>query len=758
MGQCLALGLVLLFNLASPGEAEPVIRDGGINPANLGKGDWIYFVSQATNKLGGAAPSVVNIPTLMTFYKTQGLQYIIVKAGTGSTNFNGGESSAQFNSNLVYHAHAVGLLIFAYTRSYDDDVAGEIAMASRCFALGADGWVIDAEAEWESGASQAGTNGPTRALQYGQGLRALFPTKFIAHAPFPIISFHSSFPYREFGYYCDAVMPQAYWKSIYGNDPAAVSTMVSAMDNEYRNWQNTLAGDWTNSIKPIVPIGQAYNPSSTEITTAAEVDEFFDRLRTNQNPASITGYRGASFWRADTKPASMWTAVRTNVLGDGPGSPILTLQPQSRTVPLGTSNVSFTAWGTGSKPFYYRWRFNGTLIPGATSPTLTLSNVQFSHAGSYSVLVSNVSGVVISQSGTLNVSEPPALLDISAVTGARSAIISWTSVVPSSSRVEFGLTPVLNLATAEDTRLTTNHSILVTGLQPGTTYHYAVVSKTVTNMERAAGWTFATAGELVMDNTAADFTGNWSTGSSSLDKFGADYRYAGTVSGGSTASAIFTPIIDTPGLYDVFVWHPAGSNRTTNAPLVINYAGGAKLAKVNQTVDGGSWRQVGTNLLFRTAAGGNIRIANNAFESNKVVMADGVRLVYRLDQEMPTGATVPDWWAQHYFGGSINAALDHDGDGHPSWAEYLVGTNPRSATSRLMLWAEAAANNTLPIYFHPALPGRRYRLEEQTAPGTSWLPVGVVPVVNSSTGVGAFAMTNTQLGTRFYRLRVEWEQ
>ena len=30
-----------------------VIRDGGIDPANLGKGDWIYYMSAATNRLGG---------------------------------------------------------------------------------------------------------------------------------------------------------------------------------------------------------------------------------------------------------------------------------------------------------------------------------------------------------------------------------------------------------------------------------------------------------------------------------------------------------------------------------------------------------------------------------------------------------------------------------------------------------------------------------------------------------------------------------
>ncbi|HKX61673.1 MAG TPA: fibronectin type III domain-containing protein, partial [Verrucomicrobiae bacterium] len=529
-------------------------------------------------------------------------------------------------------------------------------------------------------------------------------------------------------------------------------------DTEYRNWQNSLSGFWTNAIKPLIPIGQAYNPSSTEITTAAEVDEFFDRLRTNQNPASITGYRGASFWRADTKPANMWTAVRTNLLGDGPGLPNLTLQPQSRSVPAGTSNVSFTAWGTGSKPFYYRWRFNGANIPGATSPNLTVNNVQFSHAGSYSVVISNISGMVTSQSATLNVTEPPVLLNIAAVTGARSAIISWTSPSPSSSQVEFGSSPALGLVTAEDARPTTNHSVLVTGLQPGTIYHYAVVSRTATNTNRSAGWSFSTAGELVVDNTAADFTGSWSTGTSSLDKYGADYRFVGTVGGGSTASAIFTPIINTPGLYDVFVWHPAGSNRTTNAPVVINYTGGAAMAKVNQTTGGGGWRQVGTNLLFRAGSDANVRIANNAFESNKVVVADAVRLVYRDAQDMPSGPVIPEWWSQHYFGGPVNPEPDHDGDGHPTWAEYLVGTHPKNAASRLMLWSEPAAGNSLAIYFNPALPSRRYELEEQSVLGGGWTGLNSVPQVNSTTGVGAFAITNTQAGVRFYRLRVEWNQ
>ena len=43
---------LLAFVLATP-TAHGQIRDGGIDPWNLGKGDWIYFMSAATNKLGG---------------------------------------------------------------------------------------------------------------------------------------------------------------------------------------------------------------------------------------------------------------------------------------------------------------------------------------------------------------------------------------------------------------------------------------------------------------------------------------------------------------------------------------------------------------------------------------------------------------------------------------------------------------------------------------------------------------------------------
>ena len=154
--------------------------------------------------------SVTNENSLMLFYKSQGVRYIIVKAATSDELFNGSYSFPQFTRNLVNTAHAHGILIFGYNRSYGENVPGEIAISDFVFNQGADGFVWDAESEWESSQPWIGTNGPALAWQLCSAVRSNWPTKFLAHAPFPIISYHSSFPYKEFGYWSDAVMPQIY--------------------------------------------------------------------------------------------------------------------------------------------------------------------------------------------------------------------------------------------------------------------------------------------------------------------------------------------------------------------------------------------------------------------------------------------------------------------------------------------------------------------------------------------------------------------
>jgi len=86
--------------------------------------------------------------------------------------------------------------------------------------------------------------------------------------------------------------------------------------------------------------------------------------------------------------------------------PTIVTQPQSQTVNEGDT-VTFTVVATGTPPLGYRWRRNNVIIPGATTPTLTLSNVTSANAGAYSVIVSNLFGSRISSNAVLTVISEP---------------------------------------------------------------------------------------------------------------------------------------------------------------------------------------------------------------------------------------------------------------------------------------------------------------------------------------------------------------
>jgi hypothetical protein len=88
-----------------------------------------------------------------------------------------------------------------------------------------------------------------------------------------------------------------------------------------------------------------------------------------------------------------------------PGAPELLSQPADQAVVVGgTATFHVTAL----RAFTYQWRFNETnLLAGRTGSSLVLSNVQFSDAGEYSVIVSNAGSAVISSNAVLKVIPPP---------------------------------------------------------------------------------------------------------------------------------------------------------------------------------------------------------------------------------------------------------------------------------------------------------------------------------------------------------------
>jgi hypothetical protein len=75
---------------------------------------------------------------------------------------------------------------------------------------------------------------------------------------------------------------------------------------------------------------------------------------------------------------------------------------QGQTAAIGNS-ATFISAVTGIGPFTYQWRFQGVNLAGQTNSSLTISNVQTTNAGNYSVVVSNSGGSVTSAPGLLTV-------------------------------------------------------------------------------------------------------------------------------------------------------------------------------------------------------------------------------------------------------------------------------------------------------------------------------------------------------------------
>src|SRR5206468_1875622 len=98
-----------------------------------------------------------------------------------------------------------------------------------------------------------------------------------------------------------------------------------------------------------------------------------------------------------TSDAGNYAVIVTNVAGAVTSSvavltvwvpPAITAQPASRANIAGT-DATFSVIATGAPAPSYQWQFNGANLAGATSTSLTISNVQSANGGNYAVVITN---------------------------------------------------------------------------------------------------------------------------------------------------------------------------------------------------------------------------------------------------------------------------------------------------------------------------------------------------------------------------------
>ncbi|HSY16929.1 MAG TPA: LamG-like jellyroll fold domain-containing protein, partial [Candidatus Acidoferrales bacterium] len=101
------------------------------------------------------------------------------------------------------------------------------------------------------------------------------------------------------------------------------------------------------------------------------------------------------------------TQVKTHYLQSGVAPQITQIQPSNLTTNQ-AANATFTATVAGSLPLSYQWNDNNNNpIAWATNATLTLTNVQPSQAGTYTLYVANAYGGPVSASVNLTVTQVP---------------------------------------------------------------------------------------------------------------------------------------------------------------------------------------------------------------------------------------------------------------------------------------------------------------------------------------------------------------
>jgi uncharacterized lipoprotein YddW (UPF0748 family) len=208
-------------------------------------------------------------------------------------------------------------------------------------------------------------------------------------------------------------------------------------------------------------------------------------------------------------------------------------------------------------------------------------------------------------------------------------------------------------------------------------------------------------GDTIVDNPAATLNLGWTVGTSSTDKFGANYLSKGKGTG--TGTARFTATIPQDGNYDVWEWHPQGTNRTTAGTHTITRDGGANLtAAVNQQINGGKWNKIAT-AQFRGGQQYSVTIDDNFLVTAgvTVVMADAIRWSFSSSLA-GTSAAPGGLTATGYGSSTINLAWF---DNASNETGYQVLRSP-VAGGPYTLIASLPANST--SYSDLNLPGGNY--------------------------------------------------
>jgi len=300
----------------------------------------------------------------------------------------------------------------------------------------------------------------------------------------------------------------------------------------------------------------------------------------------------------------------------------------SATITWTTNIASDSKVNYGPTASYGSQKTDGTQV---TAHSLTITGLSAKTTYHYQCVSTNGYGAGSSTDFTFTTSGAPVISNVgSGSVASTSAVVTWNTDVAANSTVNYGTTTSYG-SQQTDSSSVTSHSVTLTGLTPQTTYHYQCVSTNPYGTATSTDYSFTTAAppvEIVVDDSAAAYTGTWTSGTGA--GYAGTYHYASNRRTSSNATATWRPSIISDGSYNVYCTYPAVSNATTNATFTVYYSGGSASTTLNQTTNTNTWNLIASNVPFVSGTSGYVTLPNNTGESSgtKNVVADAIKFVY----------------------------------------------------------------------------------------------------------------------------------
>lgn len=166
--------------------------------------------------------------------------------------------------------------------------------------------------------------------------------------------------------------------------------------------------------------------------------------------------------------------------------PSIVTQPQSQTNSLGAT-VEFSVGANGTAPLAYQWRFNNTNIAGATATNYSLTNIQSTNAGNYTVVITNIAGSITSSIATLTITTGPVITNppqsLSVTVGDNATFtVGASGATPLSFQWRFNAVNISDATNASYTRANAqltdagNYTVVVTNASGSITSAVAVLT------------------------------------------------------------------------------------------------------------------------------------------------------------------------------------------------------------------------------------------------------------------------------------------